>query len=149
MTVPYQCSVAAVASALAQASGRVKMVVVTSPNNPTGVVIDTNRLAALASLCANHGAWFVLDEAYADIEHVDAEAGGCSDIIDARSVNTPVASPTETEGGVIRLFTFSKGMSMAGWRLGYALFPDCLARNYSTGHPTQLHTIRIAAGVQL
>jgi aspartate/methionine/tyrosine aminotransferase len=117
----FQPDVGAVTRALETANGCAKMVVVTSPNNPTGVVAEPARLAALASTCAVHGAWLVVDEAYADITHPRDDG-------QAAALAAAIGSPLQgAEGGVIRLFTFSKGMGMAGWRLGYALFPGALS----------------------
>ncbi|HEV8374813.1 MAG TPA: pyridoxal phosphate-dependent aminotransferase [Candidatus Polarisedimenticolia bacterium] len=53
-------------------SPRVKLVVLTSPHNPSGVVADPGDLQRLAGLCAESGAWLMVDEVYRDILFEDA-----------------------------------------------------------------------------
>ena len=94
-----------------RASGSsVKMVVLTTPNNPSGVVTEQTKMQAIEKFCASEGIWLVVDEAYADFIY-----GSCSRHVEPQSLNT------------IRLRTFSKNFGMAGWRCGYAIFPSSLS----------------------
>jgi len=123
----FQPDVSAVTGALEAANGRAKMVVLTSPNNPSGVVTEPDRLAALAATCRAHNAWLVLDEAYADITYSsESDAPPAAAAAAAAAVGSD-APQLEYEEGIIRLFTFSKNFGMAGWRLGYALYPNALS----------------------
>ena len=103
-----QPDVEAVANALVEARGRAKCVIVTSPNNPSGVIIEERRLRAIETACKEHGATLVMDEAYAEITH-----DGCRHVVPKGE-------------GAVRIFTFSKAFGLAGWRVGYALFPSSL-----------------------
>src|SRR2546422_686153 len=82
------------------------LTVITSPNNPTGTPLPEG---AVARLLAETGALIVLDEAYQDF-------GG------------PTAVPLlRDQPRLIVLRTFSKAMSLAGLRFGYALAHPAVA----------------------
>jgi aspartate/methionine/tyrosine aminotransferase len=87
---------------------RSKVVVVTSPGNPTGAVYDRDGLAELLELARRHDLWVISDECYDEIvfdgEHLSAAAVG------------------EHER-VLTVFSFSKSYAMTGWRLGYVVAP--------------------------
>jgi aspartate/methionine/tyrosine aminotransferase len=125
----FQPNVSEVTRALEAANGRAKMVVVTSPNNPSGVVTEPSRLGALAATCKAHKAWLVIDEAYADITYSDkcnSDAAETSNEVPAAAAGNSLPL-LDHQDGIIRLFTFSKNFGMAGWRLGYALYPNILS----------------------
>jgi len=87
----------------------VKMVVFTSPNNPSGMILPRDRLEAIASLCLNHGAWLVMDNTYEEFVHGEFRHA-C------------------IEGeNVVNIFSFSKAYGMMGWRIGYLAYPSALA----------------------
>jgi aspartate aminotransferase len=92
---------------------RTRVVVVNSPGNPTGAVHDRETLERILDLAARHDLWVMSDEAYEDIvfegEHV---------------------SPAALDGGerVVSVYTFSKSYAMTGWRVGYAVAPERIAR---------------------
>jgi aspartate/methionine/tyrosine aminotransferase len=46
---------------------RVRLVVLTSPHNPSGVLIDPDEIAELGRLAAERGAWVLVDEVYRDV----------------------------------------------------------------------------------
>lgn len=73
-----------------------------NPNSPTGTTASNDQLHALAEALQPHGL-LVIDEAYADFARSDA-------------LNLPREQPN-----VIVLRTLSKGYSLAGLRLGYAV----------------------------
>lgn len=94
-------------------SPRSRAIVTVSPNNPSGVVIPPERLAAINALCARHGLLHISDEAYAAFVHG----------------SVPHHSPGATPGAAahtVTLQSFSKAYGMAGWRLGYAALPQSL-----------------------
>jgi len=90
-----------------------KGVVVASPANPTGSVIEPAELAALARYCDEHGIQLISDEIYHGIEYGDAP---------------PTASAWSTSHEAIVVTSFSKYWSMTGWRLGWLLVPERLRR---------------------
>ncbi|MFD5176268.1 pyridoxal phosphate-dependent aminotransferase [Nocardia sp. NPDC058379] len=82
--------------------------VVASPANPTGTMIDPAELAALARWCEQHGTLLISDEIYHGITFDDA---------------TPTASAWETSRQAVVIGSVSKYFSMTGWRLGWMLAP--------------------------
>lgn len=95
------------------ASGLVKVVVLTTPGNPTGAVCPETTLRQIASLCHAAGAWLVIDEAYEHFVHDGARHVSLC----ARKLNLP---------GLIHIFSMSKSFGLAGWRLGYMVYPLAL-----------------------
>lgn len=87
--------------------------VLASPANPTGTMIDAGRLAALARWCAAHDVRLVSDEIYHGIVSDPAR--------------WPGASAAEHLGtGAVVVSSFSKYWAMTGWRLGWLVLPDDL-----------------------
>ena len=105
----------------------VQGLVVASPANPTGTVLDPAELAALAAHCERTGVQLVSDEIYHGISYPGSPATAC-------------AWATSAEAVVVN--SFSKYFSMTGWRLGWLLVPprllravDCLAGNFTVCPP--------------
>lgn len=86
--------------------------VLASPSNPTGTVIDPAELAAIVRWCEETGCLLISDEIYHGITF--------------GSVRDETAAATSSEPVVIG--SFSKFFSMTGWRLGWAVLPDRLVR---------------------
>lgn len=82
--------------------------VVASPANPTGTMIDPAELAALARWCEANGTLLISDEIYHGITYGDAE---------------PTASAWEFSRSSVVIGSVSKYFSMTGWRLGWMLAP--------------------------
>jgi aspartate/methionine/tyrosine aminotransferase len=105
----------------------VRGLVVASPANPTGTVLDAAELAALAEYCEQTGVQLISDEIYHGISYPGAPA-------------TSSAWATSREAIVVN--SFSKYFSMTGWRLGWLLVPprllraaDCLTGNFTICPP--------------
>lgn len=81
--------------------------IVASPANPTGTMLGTGELSALAEACAVHNAAFVSDEIYHGIDY------------DTRPV-----SALEVTDEVYVINSFSKYFSMTGWRVGWMVVPE-------------------------
>jgi aspartate/methionine/tyrosine aminotransferase len=106
----------------------VRGLVVASPANPTGTVLDPAELAAIAEYCEQTGVQLVSDEIYHAISYPGAPA-------------TSSAWASSREAVVVN--SFSKYFSMTGWRLGWLLLPprlqraaDCLTGNFTICPPT-------------
>jgi aspartate/methionine/tyrosine aminotransferase len=115
----------------------VRGLVVASPANPTGTVLDPAELAALARYCEHNGIQLVSDEIYHGISYEGAPA-------------TSSAWATSREAIVVN--SFSKYFSMTGWRLGWLLLPprllraaDCLAGNFTVCPPALPQLAALAA----
>lgn len=87
--------------------------VVASPANPTGSVVEPTELAALARHCSERGIQLISDEIYHGIEYGGAPS---------------TASAWSSSREAIVVTSFSKYWSMTGWRLGWLLVPERLRR---------------------
>ncbi len=85
--------------------GRVRALLLVTPNNPTGAIYPPDLIAAFADLCRDRGAWLVLDETYRDFL---PPSHGPSHGLLAR----------DWPEGVIHLTSFSKSFAIPGHRLG-------------------------------
>jgi aspartate aminotransferase len=88
-------------------TGKTRMLIFNSPNNPTGTVFHPEVLEKLAALAVHHDLWVLSDEIYARILF-----GG--------KYQSIWALPGMAERTVI-IDGFSKSFAMTGWRLGYAV----------------------------
>jgi aspartate aminotransferase len=106
----FRLTARAVARAL---SPRTRAVVVNSPSNPTGAVVDPRELVAIARLARRHGFWLVYDDTYARL---------------AFRPPPDLAGVKEAAGGnLVVVGTASKTYSMTGWRVGWVMGPRLLA----------------------
>ncbi len=90
-----------------------KGLVLLSPANPTGTMLQPHELAALAGWCERHQVQLVSDEIYHGIEYFDPPMARCA---------------WETSREAIVFNSFSKYFSMTGWRIGWMLVPPRLRR---------------------
>jgi aspartate/methionine/tyrosine aminotransferase len=81
-------------------------VIVASPANPTGTIIDAAELEAIAEVCRARGIRVISDEIYHGLSYV-----------------APARSMLEFEPDALVLNSFSKYFSMVGWRLGWLVAP--------------------------
>jgi aspartate/methionine/tyrosine aminotransferase len=91
---------------------RTKLVILNSPANPTGGIVDRPLNTEIARLLANHPCWILSDEVYSEMLY-DAE-------------HDTIASHEGLLERTILLDGFSKTFAMTGWRLGYAAVPASL-----------------------
>ena len=87
---------------------RVKLVTVSNPGNPTGVMIPADTLRELAQLCKASGSWLVVDNAYDYFAYPR----------EGHAPHSCVEGPH-----IINTFSFSKSYGMMGWRVGYLAYP--------------------------
>ena len=86
---------------------RTKLIVLNSPNNPTGAVFSPAALQAVARLAIERNLWIVSDECYEALT------------FEGRHVSVASLSP-EVKARTIVVNTCSKAYAMTGWRIGYA-----------------------------
>ena len=107
---------------------RTKALIVNSPCNPTGALLDPSELEALVELARAHDFYVIFDEAY---EAIVYERGPFS------------AAPLKDEH-VIVVGSLSKSHAMPGWRIGWALGPREVIRavtaiqSHSITHPASI-----------
>ena len=94
-------------------TSKTKIIVHNSPSNPTGAVCSEKFVAALMDLACRHNLYVLSDEAY---EHI---------VFEGRHISP---GKYDDDGRVISVFTFSKSFAMTGWRLGYVVAGEPIAR---------------------
>jgi aspartate/methionine/tyrosine aminotransferase len=72
-----------------------------SPNNPTGIMALSPRLAEIAEACRRHRLWLMSDEIYHGLEY-----------------EAPAEAALAHSDEAIVVNSFSKYFSMTGWRIG-------------------------------
>ena len=88
-------------------TGRTRIVMFASPNNPTGSIYNEAELRALAAVVAQHEDVFIMaDEIY---EHINFTDEG----------HFSIGSIPEIKDRVITVNGVAKGFAMTGWRIGY------------------------------
>ncbi|MFM0383557.1 pyridoxal phosphate-dependent aminotransferase [Paraburkholderia dipogonis] len=100
-----------------------KMLLINSPNNPTGWVMSREEQRAVLAHCRRHGIWIVADEVYERLYYADAEPGADSAL--SRTAPSFLDLATRDER-VICVNSFSKAWLMTGWRLGWIVAPASL-----------------------
>src|SRR3989442_1772488 len=96
-------------------SPRTRLIIVNSPQNPTGGVLDRRQLERIASVAVERGITILTDEIYREF------------LYDGESVSM-LGFPGVREHAVL-LDGFSKTYAMTGWRLGYGVMPAPLAEH--------------------
>lgn len=94
---------------------RTKMLIINTPQNPTGGILTREDLQQIAELAVKHNLIVLSDEIYSQVVYGDFQH----------------TSITEFDGMAERtmiLDGFSKTFAMTGWRLGYGLFPKDIAK---------------------
>jgi aspartate/methionine/tyrosine aminotransferase len=90
---------------------RTRLIVVTTPHNPSGVRLDRASLVALGQLAAESGAHVLVDEVY-----LDASAA-------VRGEHGPATSAAQLDGPFVATNSLTKSYGLAGLRLGWAIAP--------------------------
>lgn len=86
--------------------------VVASPANPTGTMLDRPALMAIVDWCGANGVRLISDEIYHGI-----------------TFGMPAVTVAELSGDAFVINSFSKYFSMTGWRLGWMVVPEYLVRD--------------------
>ncbi|UVO14360.1 pyridoxal phosphate-dependent aminotransferase [Mycobacterium sp. SVM_VP21] len=127
---------AAALTALAE-TGPLAGVIVASPANPTGTVMEPAELAAIAAWCDAAGVRLISDEVYHGLVYEGAPQTSCA---------------WETSRNAVVANSFSKYFAMTGWRLGWLLVPpalrravDCLTGNFTICPPVLAQYAAVAA----
>ena len=94
---------------------RTKFVLLNSPGNPTGVVLDDEEVRRIVELCRDRGVQLVSDEIYDEFVFPDS----------ARPDGT-CPSPGRFDESTLVIRGFGKTYGCTGWRLGYAAGPRWL-----------------------
>jgi aspartate/methionine/tyrosine aminotransferase len=88
-----------------------KGVVIASPANPTGTMMDADALTRLIAVAEAEGIRVISDEIYHGLDYAFA-----------------AETAANTSGRVVVINSFSKYFCMTGWRVGWMVVPDALVR---------------------
>jgi aspartate aminotransferase len=102
---------ASVADLEAARTPRTKVLLFTSPSNPTGAVYSPEAVAEIGRWAAEHGLWVVTDEIYEHLVYGDA-----------KFVSMPVVAPQIADRCLV-LNGVAKTYAMTGWRVGWLIGP--------------------------
>ncbi|MEO7673347.1 MAG: pyridoxal phosphate-dependent aminotransferase [Pyrinomonadaceae bacterium] len=119
-----------------------KLLIVNSPNNPTGRVIPAAEMRKIIETCAEKGVYVLTDECYLFFAYPPAE------------VFTSAALPDELRDFVCVAGSFSKTYAMTGWRIGYTITNSAWSsemvklQSHSATHPTSFVQYACAKAMQ-
>jgi aspartate aminotransferase len=111
-------------------TAKTRLVILNSPNNPTGAVVPLEEFARILEVCRRRGVWLLSDECYSHFVY-----GGKPFSV----ASLPGAKETLIVAG-----SFSKTFAMTGWRMGYALAPEPIVKamtklaSQSTSNPPSI-----------
>ena len=109
---------------------KTKIILVNSPNNPSGAVVAPEDLTAIVKLAASRGIYVLSDECYVYLDYTGRPFS--------------LGSLTEYKDNLLLMGSLSKTYSMTGWRLGFALAPKAVVsqlqklQSQSTSNPTSI-----------
>lgn len=93
----------------AAVTAKTRAIVLTTPNNPTGVVLNRSELEAIAAVARAHDLWVIADEVYAAL------------VFEGDPIS--MAALPGMEERTITIGSLSKSHAMTGWRVGWAIGP--------------------------
>lgn len=113
-------------------SSKTKLLILNSPNNPTGAVYEVEELKKIAQLLVKYNIYCICDEIYEKLIYDEAEH------FTIASLSNDVKAKTIIINGV------SKSYAMTGWRIGYAAGPEDIIsgmgkiQGHSTSNPNSI-----------
>ena len=102
-------------------TSRTKAIIINSPHNPTGSVLDENDIEKLRAIVKDTGIFIISDEVY---EHL---------IFDNRPHLSILRYPDLFERSFV-CFSFGKTYHCTGWKLGYCIAPAALMKEFRKVH---------------
>lgn len=105
----YRLDIEQLEKTISASTSKTKLLLLNSPNNPTGCMYEASFLKRLARVCRKHKVIVISDELYGLVPH-----GGHVH----ESIATYYPEASIVLGGV------SKQLSLGGWRLGFAILPS-------------------------
>ena len=110
---------------------RTKLLIVNSPNNPSGAVVPSDEFVKIYEACRAKNIWVVTDECYSHFVYGNEKPWS-------------LASVSGSKPNIIVIGSLSKTFAMTGWRIGYALAPEPVisamikVQSQSTSNPTSI-----------
>ena len=109
---------------------KTKLMIINSPSNPSGAVLDREEFERIFDLAKKRGIWLMTDECY------------CRFLYDSEPFS--IASIPGAKETVLVAGSLSKTYSMTGWRIGFGLCPAAITgavsklQSHSTSNPTSI-----------
>jgi aspartate aminotransferase len=122
---------------------KTKLLIINSPNNPTGRVVPPDEMRKIVEACAERGVYVLTDECYLFFVYSPSE------------VFTSAALPDELRKFVCVGGSFSKTYAMTGWRIGYTIANEewtkamLKLQSHSATHPTSFVQYACARAAEL
>ena len=105
---------------LAAITPATKLLVLNSPNNPTGWTLTRAEQQTLLDHCRQTGTWILADEVYERLYYAGDTANGCAPSF------LDIAAPDDR---LVVVHSFSKSFLMTGWRLGWLVMPPAMTHH--------------------
>jgi aspartate aminotransferase len=111
-------------------TARTKLIILNSPGNPSGAVMNPEDMTEILRLAAQRGIWVLSDECYVYLNYTGGKFS--------------LGSVAEGRDHMVLAGSLSKTYAMTGWRLGYALGPEPVVKamqklqSQSTSNPTSI-----------
>lgn len=121
---------------------KTRLLILNSPNNPSGSVIPPDEMRKIVEVCASSGVYVLTDECYLFFVYPPAE------------VFSSASLPPELRRYVCVAGSFSKTYAMTGWRCGYTIANEDWTReiiklqSHSSTHPTSFVQYACALAMQ-
>jgi aspartate aminotransferase len=112
-------------------TSKTRMVIINSPSNPSGGVVDGDEYERIFHLCKKHNIWLLGDECYSHFVYEPHKPFS-------------IASVRNSKDSVVIVGSVSKTFAMTGWRIGYTLAPEPLIQavnkiqSQSTSNPSSI-----------
>ncbi len=102
-------------------SPKTKLIIINTPHNPTGAVLDKSDLEKLEQLITKYNLYVISDEVY---EHI---------IFDGKTHESILKYPSIYKKG-IAIFSFGKTFHATGWKTGYMIAPEAITKELRKMH---------------
>ncbi len=96
-----------------------RLLVLNSPNNPTGWTLSREEQLTLLAHCRHTGTWILADEVYENLYYLPSAQGCAPSFLD-------ISSPDDR---LVVAHSFSKSFLMTGWRLGWLVMPASMTEH--------------------
>lgn len=123
-------------------SPQTKAILLNSPSNPSGAVIEKNELKKIVDLALSNKALLISDEVY---EYF---------IYDGKKHFSPASFSEEARQNTLTVNAISKSFALAGWRLGYCGGPEPLIKamtalqSHCTSNPCSISQVAAIEGLE-
>jgi len=110
---------------------KTRLVIINSPSNPCGGVVNPPEYEKILALCKKHDIWLMADECYSHFVYEPHKPFS-------------IAGAQDAKNHVIVIGSVSKTFAMTGWRIGYTLAPEELiqamlkVQSQCTSNPTSI-----------